>query len=262
MDCTPLGKLPPELRLEIFEYVFDSEYEDRIVEWDDKGPKLPPWMTTNHRQALTMVCRQIRVETFPRFYQCNKISLRSISLDKFEPSFFITEDERHLQMIQDYLGSPSRWQEELCGFLSHVGPEVFNNITAVDIHIGTWDKSWADQNSNPVMFWLAEALANVVRLLQSSGIEVNLCLFIKTKHWARGGTYGELSCPISDIHASYSALSDFIDRQKRDVAQSRHSWMQEELDKVWDESHEMLRSFLGGLDRKIRPDDHRLVANK
>ena len=136
MDDSLMGKLPPELRLEIFEYVLYSELETGVIECDDKGPKLPPWMTTHNRRALTTVCRQLRAETFPRFYRCHKISFSSMILDKFQPGFFRTEDEGHLQMIWDYLGSPRTWQDSLCSWLYHVGPEVADNIETLEVHIG------------------------------------------------------------------------------------------------------------------------------
>ena len=251
MDKSPLGKLPPELRMEIFEYVFDSEFETGVFEWDDKGPILPSWMETYNWRALTMVCRQIRAETFPRFYRCHKISLCSMILDKFQPGFFRTDDEGHLQMIREYLGSPQTWQDSLCSGLSHMRPEVTDNIKTVDIHVGVWEKSWVEEIPNPLIEWLNEALANVVRLFETSEIQVNLCFTFKIQHWT-GRTHSYLRLPVSETSAAYVLLSNECIRRAEKAFESHSSpSLQREAEVVVEENRKFLFAYLGRLDERI-----------
>jgi hypothetical protein len=253
METSPLSKLPPELRLEIFEYVFDLEDETGVLECDDRGPKLPPWMVMNNRRALTKVCRQIRAETFPIFYRCHKISLCPMILDKFQPGFFRTDDEGHLQMIWDYLGPPQTWQGNLNSWLYHLGPEVVDEIKTIDIHIGVWEKSWIEEIPNPLIEWLNEALANIVRMFETSEIRVNLCFTLEIQHWAVH-THDYLRLPISEMSAAYDLLSKECIRRVEEAVEnsSYHIWssLQREIERV-EENRKHLFAYLGRLDQRI-----------
>lgn len=64
MQNSPLGRLPPELRLEIFEYVFTYERLDcKGRYWRTLREREPYYRPLSQELDVTLVCKQIRKET-------------------------------------------------------------------------------------------------------------------------------------------------------------------------------------------------------
>ena len=248
MDNSPLGKLPPELRIEIFEYVLYSPLETGVFEWDNKGPSLAPWMTANKRQALTSVCRQIRAESFPRFYCFDKISFSAFILDRFQPGFFITDDLNKQRMIWKYLDSPKAWAEKLSEWLEHMGADIKKNIKTIDIHIGTWKKTWTSFQ-NTLMIWLTEALARIVQYFQGTGTNVNLCTLLQTHDWWT--EYVELRLPISNIAVAYDTLNKTFQQKKEKLCRNGHPSIHRREERAHDQCRDLMRAYLEHLDTWI-----------
>lgn len=75
MDDSPLGRLPPELRNNIFEMAF-AQQDDIHIQTQRvlRKSKAPPVLLVGkgkHTLALTHVCRQLRVEAKTLFYSAN-----------------------------------------------------------------------------------------------------------------------------------------------------------------------------------------------
>lgn len=253
MDNSPFRKLPVELRLEIFENVLYSTHETGVFECDEKGPKLPPWMTSDNRQASTAVCRQIRAETFPRFYGCTKVSFCPMTLNKYQPGFFRTANEVRQQMIWEYLGSTRRWVERLSDWLDHMGPEIRRGITTIAIHLGTWKEVWSSLD-NALMMWVIEALANIVCFSRDSGTQICLCFLFQMPGWFAGSVAGDgdLSMPISDMVTAYEVLNRFIHEQKDYGGQHISRYFRPDREETLDRGYTMLRTLLDRLGEKVQ----------
>jgi len=76
MDESPLGRLPPELRLAIYEHALaqDDEIELKLKYYRGK-PALRAGNTKVHSLALTATCKQIRQESKDLFYDLNSFEL-------------------------------------------------------------------------------------------------------------------------------------------------------------------------------------------
>jgi hypothetical protein len=251
MDHSPFRKLPPEIRIEIFEYVLYSPSETGAFEWDDKGPTLAPWMTANKRQALTSVCRQIRAESFPIFYRFDKISFGCMVLNKFQPGFFVTDDENKQQMIRDYLGPSSTWVEKLSDWLEHMGDDIRKNIKTIDIHLGEWKKTWTSFE-NPLMVWLTEALARIVRYFDGYGTQVYLCTLLQTHDFVTD--HVRLYLPVSNMAAAYDALNDAVQQKKEELKREYHRYpsLYRIHARAHDKCHDMMCVYLEHLDARIK----------
>ena len=247
MENSPFSKLPPELRVQIFEYVLYSRHETGVFEWDDKGPKLLPWMTADHRQALTMVCRDIRAECFPVFYRFERVCFYPLILNKFQPGFFVTGDIDTQETMWKYLGPLYNWPERFSGWLSHMGDDIQENINGFEIHVGTFKRTWSSLE-NPLMARLTKDLASVVKLFGRTGTQVHLC-FLLESHWS--GRPSQVSLPISNMAAAHDALDECIERAKC-LTTYNYGVLREANERYLDAGRDMIRAYLHHLDECIQ----------
>ena len=249
MDNSPFRKLPPELRVQIFEYALYSPHETGVFEWDDKGPKLVPWMTAEHRQALTMVCTQIRAECFPLFYRFDRLRFSPLILNKFQPGFFVTGDNDSQEMMWKYLGPLGNWLERFSSWLEHMGDGIRNNINDFEIHVGTWKRTWSSLE-NPLIARLTKDLASVVKLFESTHTQVHLCLQLEA-YEIGSSQVTEVSLPISNMVAAHETLDECIERGK-DLTPYRYPYLRAMNERQLDAGRDVICAYLHHLDECIK----------
>ena len=249
MDNSPFGRLPAELRVEIFEFALSSSNDTNVLIYDDEGPSFAPWVTANHRRALTMVCSQIRAESFPIFYRFNKLCFFPLVLDKFVPGFFHTDTGAKERALWEYLGN---WLGPLSEFLDHLGEECMKQVEQVQVCIGTWNIHWASHR-NSLMVWLTRGLAGILKLFRNSNAVVSLHFDFEYPQFAMDRRVRDVSLPISDIEAAYHVLEDVIAEEK-EVTADQYLSLTKARRKHLDQCFVGLYQYLGFLEMAVGED--------
>ena len=248
MDGSPFRRLPPELRVRIFEYVLYLSDDTGTIVFDDKGPKLPTVTTQNHRQALTGVCRVTRAESYALIYNFKKLYFSPYTLDKYDPAFFWGSSLRMQQRIHDYLRSFTNWHEIFTVWLEHVGPEIFNKIESLDVNIGGWKSGWSSVDS-PVVVYIMEELAELVWLFRHSATTVNLGFNFDTGYWGPKDPL-QMALPVSNMEFARCELDKRI-QDGKDLVSQRHLRIWQRWSGFLDERSPMLHAWIACLESTI-----------
>lgn len=113
MDHSPLGHLPEELRLAIYEYVLVEPEEVRVVMPADGRPLI----ASPSKLGLTATCKEIRSKCLPIFYSLNRF-------------YFHTA-------CHDDLIKPG-WDDALNAWLEAIGDANRRRLRHVGLDVGSW----------------------------------------------------------------------------------------------------------------------------
>ncbi|KAF2157911.1 hypothetical protein K461DRAFT_317932 [Myriangium duriaei CBS 260.36] len=116
-DVFPLLRLPPELRMTVYEYVL---YPDEICSiysvWGKKGSRNPVKAYRKPNMALTSFCRQIREESIPIFFSTNifKFNTTLAASEFFRVIRHKTQYIRRMGILDEwFVGSGTKMMKQL-----------------------------------------------------------------------------------------------------------------------------------------------------
>lgn len=250
METSPFSKLPAELRLEIYGYVLSSPDDDGKCTYDHQDPKLPLWLASNNRRALTAVSSQMRTETSSLTYDFRNISSIPLVLNRYEPPCFHHSNREKVLMLWKYLSDPSG---SFSARLEHLGDKVKTKIQQVEVCIGTWNVGWV-VHDNVLIEWLTRNLARLVQSLVESDTQISLCFnFDYKKHRLEVKTNVALS--ISDIATAYRVFEDSIENETLAVEQKfvagRHVYVLHKFRQYLNQCRVLLNEYLHTFESQI-----------
>lgn len=162
MEASPLGRLPAELRVHIWQLTLTVSSPVQIACFTTSSRKKDPnslksgvaQLSRCNLSALLVTCKQIRCEALPIFYECNSFDISLSPLD------YIHKDSRP---------PPTEILEPIKKFAASLGKEKPSSLKII-VDAGTFDMNAGWYRVGDTMWPLARAL-----ILCSRYISDHLC---------------------------------------------------------------------------------------
>ena len=198
MDASPLGKLPAELRVAIFELVLRHP-SGISIEIDQGDLKLNSPSPGSHLLALPSTCRQARSESHAIFWRDNHFRFTVWAFnDVLEP--------REIQQVE---AIGDRWPNVFHQWLRSIG-SASQLVRSIDLDLGFWNTARREQNELSREF-IAPQLARLhqqwCRAVAGSETSLRLTAYVLVSYNVNSHCLWGLRLGLSDANLSKAAAS-------------------------------------------------------
>lgn len=199
MEKSPLGRLPPELRLEIFEYVFTYErLACNFNYWSVARKGERKYRPLSKQLGATLVCKQMRKETLHLPFSLNTLVCGN-EVGDFDPYYEY--------WIAPSLKTPCTWAYNALRRLAH----VLSDSTTLKLHLWIYP-AMSEQSRKNDAEWveLSKTFAELVSVLGPAKLAVTLHFHFHFENlpceYLGSGPLMTHSETMFEIHAGHSTV--------------------------------------------------------